>query len=219
MECNIELIERVAKNLAKRISGTNQWISENPNTSPNMYEYVSYLIDFGQLANMLNNYFEQTEWPIDPESNMPFSSNDIWRTTPGIYASYTELLKLGESRRIYTEGFCKQDEEAYYFLLDLKHCCITGHYKSPPGIMFDVTKEVLCKSISIPFYIWQTKLENPEYQYDNFDEYNDLCENYKMLKLHDTNSLADNVGNMIRKIDENYKYAKQSTEQLPIKRK
>ena len=68
-----EELEWMAEELTTRIQGINNWIMENPNTDPNMYEMTECLMEFGNicslfrdsLGNTVSNYDVIKEATID----------------------------------------------------------------------------------------------------------------------------------------------------------
>ena len=73
-----------------------------------------------------------------------------------------------------------------------------------------IKKEILCKTASIYFYIWQVKQTNPDYQYDNEAEWNNLLQAYEIYKdsvKYVGPQFGKEIENMFAVIEKNYKYS------------
>ena len=174
---DLSAINADAITLKERISNTNRWVSKHPDTDPNYYEFIDFLVSFGELAFYATKYFDQNGWPKLPDGKKEMTHYDVWRATPELESCDQELTKLTNSRGIGKIGFTNYviNEEANTFYSYLFKDCVTGDYiVDHDPIMRRIKKELICKSFSVPFYIWQEKRENPNYQYDNEEEYETL---------------------------------------------
>lgn len=166
-----------------RISmGIIPWIKEHPEvTEPNMYEIVSCWCEFGEGLSALNEYYLTTGYPL-LEDGKESCHYETWKTTEVSRACRDGLVEMENLRNLNNHEFA-QSEVAQDFLEELKYRVFASEYDVPrnPSIA-ELKKEVLCKSMSIPFYIWQVQRTNPNYRYDNIVEWQSVQEAYQMYK-------------------------------------
>lgn len=227
---NLEEITRNTKMLTADLKRINAWVEQNPNTDPNYYEYADCLVRFGELTSDISKYFEQVGWPIVDEKM--FTHYDAWHSTPELEACHKELRRLADLRGICKEGFSnpKTNPDVYYYLVELNTRCVIGEYFTGKNPAYRrMKKELICKSLSVPFYIWQVQRTNPDYQYDNRDEYERMKqyrdynvqlypEQYIVLEK-DKNSykgpqFGNNIDNMFKRIEASYKYTETKDNQF-----
>ena len=73
-------------------------------------------------------------------------------------------------------------------------------------------KELLCKSMSVPFYIWQVQRTEPEYQYDNVEEFSKMKANLDFYKKEGNTQFVPEIESLFRVIEQNYKYKETKVE-------
>lgn len=232
---NLESITAETEMLTANLQRINDWVAQNPDTDPNYYEYIDCLCRFGELASDATKYFNQVGWPTD-EKGKELTHYDAWRSTPALETCHAELLKLAQTRKIGEEGFTdpKTNPEAVEFLRELRTRCSIGEYFTGDGPEYrNMKRELICRSFSVPFYIWQKQRKEPGYQYDNrveFEQmkcYRDL--NVQMYPhqcfiIHEDETtyegpqFGDNIDAMFAQIEKSYKYsdAKGAKEEEPV---
>lgn len=184
-----------------------------------MYEYIDCLVQFGEIVREMTLYYDKNGWPKQEKSDEEFTRYEVWKCDPELTACFLELKGLKEMRKIGQEGFgtLSSDLMIHDYLATLEYRCVTGEYMIPEqSNMVALKRELLCKSFSIPFYIWQVKRMEPVYQYDNMAEWNNVL---AMYNQYDTNSPVhdlydDYVGpqfgyfieQVIDRVNQNYKY-------------
>lgn len=220
---NLEEVTKNTKMLTSDLKRINAWVEQNPNTDPNYYEYVECLVRFGELASDISKYFDQVGWPV--VKGKTFTHYDAWRSTPELEACHKELRKLADLRGICKEGFSdpKTNPDVYDYLVELSIRCTIGEYFTGEDSAYrKMKKELICKSLSVPFYIWQVQRTEPDYQYDNQEEYEQMKQ-YRDYNVQlypeqfifiDTNEscykgpqFGDNIDKMFKRIEASYKYA------------
>ena len=220
---NLEDITKNTKMLSSDLKRINAWVEQNPNTDPNYYEYVDCLVRFGELTSDISKYFEQVGWPV--VDGKTFTHYDAWRSTPELEACYRELRKLADFRGICKEGFSdpKTNPDVYNYLVELNTRCTLGEYFTGDNPTYrKMKRELICKSFSVPFYIWQVQRTQPDYQYDNSDEYEQMKQ-YRDYNIQlypdqfifiDTDEsryegpqFGDHIDKMFKRIEASYKYA------------
>ncbi len=209
-----------ATNLKNRVHGINQWIKEHPEvTDPNMYEYIDCLVQFGEIAREMTLYYDENGWPKKEGSDEGFTHYEVWKCDPELTACFLELKELKEMRKIGQEGFGAMtiDPMIHDYLATLEYRCVAGEYKiSNQPNMVALKRELLCKSFSIPFYIWQVKRMEPDYQYDNMTEWNGVLAMYDQYNVNSPiEDLVDDymgpqfgyfIEQVIDRVNQNYKY-------------
>ena len=81
-----------------------------------------------------------------------------------------------------------------------------------------IKKELLCKSMSVPFYIWQVHRTNPNYQYDNKTEFEEMKEAFALYEASEEPcQFLPLIFNLHNKIEKDYKYSTQDKENKTIK--
>ena len=68
-------------------------------------------------------------------------------------------------------------------------------------------KELLCKSMSVPFYIWQVQREKPDYEYDNAAEFRGMKAMLDIYKSEGNTQFVPEIEAMFDVIEKNYKYS------------
>ena len=156
---NDELIKYFI-DLDSKLKGINGWISDNRETDPNFYEICDCWISFGLLAHQVNNSTDLHE-------------ADEFKTVSYFLTSCREQMAIMEDlRSISKDPFLTENKDArtlYNSVVSDATRCLTD-YDS-------ITSELIKKSLSVPFYIWQEKRNNSEFKYDNKNEF-DLIKTY-----------------------------------------
>lgn len=81
-----------------------------------------------------------------------------------------------------------------------------------------IKKEMLCKAMSVPFYIWQVQRTDPNYQYDNKEEFEGMQEAFALYQTSgQQQQFAKLVQDLHNKINSNYKYSTQENNISRIK--
>lgn len=220
---NLEEITRNTKMLTSDLKRINAWVEQNPNTDPNYYEYADCLVRLGELASDITKYYDQVGWPIVEGETL--THYDAWRSTPELEACSIELKKLANLRGICKEGFSdrKTNPDVYKYLVELNARCVIGEYFTGENPAYrKMKKELICKSLSVPFYIWQVQRTEPDYQYDNREEYEQMKqyhdynvqlypEQYSIQYLDGSSykgpQFGDHIDKMFKRIEASYKYA------------
>lgn len=71
-----------------------------------------------------------------------------------------------------------------------------------------IKKELLCKSMSVPFYIWQVQRTEPEYQYDDVTAVNGMMAMLDIYKSEGNTQFVPEIEALFGVIEKNYKYNK-----------
>jgi hypothetical protein len=216
--------------LKQKIEGINNWIKENPQvTSPNMYEYTQVLVEFGEILNQADEYYQENGYPQDIDAS--FGHYHLWEKIPEFLELKIEIGKLEQLRNLKDMhgnpdvSFVSIDE-VREFLTELNYREITAEYRVPKNDSIrNMKKEVLCKCMAISFYIWDTQRKEPGYVYDNKNEYDlirAMYDTYVKSEGIQESYVGDGVdyegpqfGRVIegifKYIDKNYVYAEENT--------
>ena len=100
-------------------------------------------------------------------------------------------------------------EEAMDLYSYIKFCQLEACYQIPEDIdMQRIKRETLCKAMSVAFYIWQVQRTEPEYQFDNKDEFEGMQESLALYEASESPcQFGSRVAALHNKINSNYKYA------------
>ena len=178
----LEEINRQAEALTNRFRGINSWIEANINTDPNFYEMTDCMVEYGKLAKLYDNYYKENGYPkIDTGTEKIDASHyELVLVTPKLKEVQQELSKMWKLRG---NSLFFKDEVAKKFISELSMRTQIAEYIIPEDKEIDkLKKEILCKTAGIYFYIWQVKQTNPDYQYDNVEEWNHLLQAYEIYK-------------------------------------
>ena len=77
----------------------------------------------------------------------------------------------------------------------------------------ELKKELLCKSMSVPFYIWQVHRTEPEYEYDNDSEFNSMKAMLDIYKSEGNTEFVPQIEALFNVIEKNYKYSEMKNNQ------
>lgn len=66
--------------------------------------------------------------------------------------------------------------------------------------------------MSVPFYIWQVQRTEPEYQYDNVEEFSKMKANLDLYKKEGNTQFVPEIESLFRVIEQNYKYKETKVE-------
>ena len=179
---NLEELEEKAIDLNNRFRGINNWIENNINTDPNFYEMTDCMVEYGKLAKLYDNYYKENGYPkIDTGTEKIDASHyELVLVTPKLKEAQQELSKMWKLRG---NSLFFKDEVAKKFISELSMRTQIAEYIIPEDKEIDkLKKEILCKTAGIYFYIWQVKQTNPDYQYDNVEEWNHLLQAYEIYK-------------------------------------
>lgn len=175
--------------LLNKMRGINNWIAENPDvTEPNMYEMIDCVTAIGVVAK---------------EENIAQRPNRFPEAGSDLAELYGEWNKMYKSRfgsdAINNPNFSvNRGTKLYNYFMNLNMDCCTGEFAYPEN---EAERreflECLKKVGSIDLYINQQKLQNPEFVYDNKNEYDALME---MIEKYDdympdySRSVIDEIG-------------------------
>ena len=219
---NLEELEEKSIDLANHFKGINNWIENNKDTDPNFYEMIDTLVEYGSLTAEYNNYYKENGYPTIHDSNgerkaesydMPTLSTNLKKVQDEVYKMF----------RLRSKNSFFKDEVAKEFTSDLTVESTIGNYIIPEDKeIAEKKKQLLIKVAGVYFYIWQVKQTNPNYQYDNVAEWEELQKNYKEYKeavgneieksyegkiLYSGPQFGGNIEKMFAAIEKNYKYS------------
>ena len=178
----LEEINRQAEELTNRFRGINSWIEANLNTDPNFHEMVDCMVEYGKLAKQYDKYYQKAGYPTfdNGSEEVEATHYHLALVSPKLKEAQSELSKMWNLRR---KSPFFEDETVREFTTELSMRTQIAEYNVPEDKEIErIKKEVLCKTASIYFYIWQVKQTNPDYQYDNEAEWNNLLQAYEIYK-------------------------------------
>ena len=212
----LEEINRQAEALTNRFREINSWIEANINTDPNFSEMVDCMVEYGKLTKLYDKYYQKAGYPTfnNGSEEVEATHYHLALVSPKLKEAQSELSKMWNLR-------CKspffEDETVREFITELSMRTKIAEYYVPEDKEIErIKKEILCKTASIYFYIWQVKQTNPDYQYDNEAEWNNLLQAYEIYKdavKYVGPQFGKEIENMFAVIEKNYKFSETKEEQ------
>lgn len=209
---NLEQIEERIKSLSDRISGINTWIKNNPQvTEPNVYEIMDCNVQFAEIVAQLTAYYNEFGWPETTSELDEVSKGakvaDLPYIHPTLGGCYLGLYQMEKLREFPIHPFI-QTEEANEIYAAVRMRQLSGTYAL--GTTEEdrrIKRELICKSMSVAYYIWQVKQTEPDYQYDNETEFNGMKEMFTLYQESETPcQFKEQISKMFSKIETDYKY-------------
>lgn len=179
----------------ERVKGINSWIQGHPEvTEPNPYEIMDCNVG---LAAILSQYAQQ-----DGKQDLQASV----KLHPEIVECWFSVMSMDTYRDTEHHPFFRLPEvNALYTAV--KRSCLAMDYVLPQDLTMRIVKrELLCKCMSVPFYIWQVQGENPRYQYDNAKEFGDMREMLALYKVEGNEQFVPEMEALFNLVNQNYKY-------------
>lgn len=196
-----EKLSDKAMSFTKRVEGINSWIQGHPEvTEPNPYEIMDCNVE---LAEILSQYAQQ-----DGAQDLQASA----KLHPEIEGCWLSVMNMELYRDTeHHPFFCLPAVNALYTAV--KGSCLEMSYILPKNpVIRKAKRELLCKSMSVPFYIWQEQCKNSEYQYDNFGEFSAMGEALALYKAEGNTQFVPEMEALFQFIDRNYKYREEPSE-------
>lgn len=191
----LEQLKSETEKFTERVTGINNWIKSNPQvTDPNVYEIMDCNVS---LAEVFSEYAK-----ID---NSRVLSN-VAGNHPEIESCYLEVVEMDSLRDTMHQPFF-QSKEANDLYCAIKRSQLSMDYDIPTNPETRrIKKELLCKSMSVPFYIWQVQRTEPEYQYDDVTAVNGMMAMLDIYKSEGNTQFVPEIEALFGVIEKNYKY-------------
>ena len=188
------------RNLTNKIVRINNWIKTNTQvTDPNAYEIVTCNVE---LAEVLSEYASKD------------NSRDLQQATlvhPEIKDCYNGVVEMDTLRDTGNHPFF-QSKEARDLYCAIKHSQVAMDYEIPKDEETRrIKKELLCKSMSVPFYIWQVHRTEPDYEYDNIAEFSGMKDMLALYKAEGNTQFVPEIEALFNVVEKNYKYSDRKT--------
>ena len=220
----IEEIETRVSQLTNRIMGIITWIKDNPQvTEPNVYEIMDCNVQYAELVAELVAYYNENGWPTISAETGDMMAKKEWpreaRTAdlphlhPSLANCYLGLYKMETLRAFPLHQFMQQRAtNDMYAAVRMRQ--LAGTYALPKTEEDRrIKRELICKSMSVPFYIWQVHRTEPDYQYDNKTEFDSMKEMFALYEASEEPcQFKDQVTNLFAEINKNYKYKEDKQE-------
>lgn len=198
----IEEIEIKTEKLAQKVHGINKWIKNNLHTDPNVYEIMDCNI---QLAECISKYrtYHATIKPIKEIS-------ELIDEYPILRGCINEIKSMESLRNIEMHPFFTQEEPKALFRAVKESQVAMDYHTQQDDSMNAIKKELLCKSMSVPFYIWQVHRTEPDYKYDNITEFTQMKDMLALYKTDKPVQFESELDELFIKIEKDYKYQEQN---------
>lgn len=192
----LEQLKNETEKLTQRVTEINKWIKSNPQvTDPNAYEIMDCNVS---LAEVFSEYASSDNSSVLQNAAIKH---------PEIEPCYFGVVEMDGLRDTAHHPFF-QSEEAKSLYAAVKKSQIFMNYQIPKDVETrKIKKELLCKSMSVPFYIWQVQRTEPEYQYDNTTEFNGMKEMLDVYKQEGNTQFVPEIESLFKVIEKNYKYS------------
>lgn len=196
-------IENKTQTLTESVKRINNWIKQHPEvTDPNAYEIMDCNIS---LAELLSEYAQ-----ID---NSRVLQNAAMKH-PEIEPCYFGVVEMDELRDTAHHSFF-QSQEANDLYCAIKQSQLSMNYDIPEELETrKIKKELLCKSMSVAFYIWQVHRNEPDYQYDNTTEFNEMKLMLDIYKQEGNTQFVPEIEAMFHVIENNYQYGNKAMKNI-----
>ena len=214
----LERIEEKLRNLSKRIEGINTWIKNNPQvTDPNVYEMMDCNVQYAESVAELVAYYNEFGWPEINEETGDMMLNKNWPRTakvadlphlhPDLANCFLGLCTMETLREFPIHPFI-QEKEPYEMYAAVRMRQLAGTYQLPATDEDRrIKRELICKSMSVPFYIWQLHRTEPDYQYDNEGEFNSMKDMFALYEASEEPcQFKNHIADLFNKINRDYKY-------------
>lgn len=193
----IEEIKNKTQNLARKILGINEWIKENPTKAVlNVSEIMDYSISLAELFGEYAKFYQSKKL-----------FGDIIPKHEEVRQCYSQLIILDELYATDYQPFFKIPEvKALY--RKVRDNLPLMDYDVPEDLAIKkIKKELLCKSMSIAFNIWQVHRNEPDYQYDNAAEFDAMKDMLATYKAYGNTQFLLQIESLFGIIEKNYKYS------------
>ena len=196
-------IENKTQTLTESVKKINNWIKQHPEvTDPNAYEIMDCNVS---LAELLSEYAQ-----ID---NSRVLQNAAMKH-PEIEPCYFGVVEMDELRDTAHHSFF-QSQEANDLYCAIKQSQLSMNYDIPEELETrKIKKELLCKSMSVAFYIWQVHRNEPDYQYDNTTEFNEMKLMLDIYKQEGNTQFVPEIEAMFHVIENNYQYGNKAMKNI-----
>ena len=193
-----------AEELIARVENINKWITDNPNTDPNMYEMTECLMDFGNVCALYKEliFNEEraqgnriSEYDIIKMENLPRLKEQICNMMKlrGLISlnrneevnSEFSLKDANHGFQIIDSEYFNQNKDAANFLNDIYYRAITGGFTGEDVLgkeNFEEKKYIFSKIAAINLYVWQESKKDLNFSYENVIEYQQVRDGFERLK-------------------------------------
>lgn len=205
----LEQLRNETQTLSQRITGINNWIKGNPLvTDPNAYEIMDCNVTLAEYIAEYRNHMNE----LQAIENIRNETYPVVENIPELVSSIKGIREMDQLRDTAHHPFF-QSEEATALYNAVKQSQRDMDYDIPEDIETrSLKKELLCKSMSVPFYIWQVQRTEPEYQYDNVREFNDMKAMLDVYKQEGNTQFVPEIELLFNVIEQNYKYKETKVE-------
>ena len=196
----------------KKHSGILDWIRKHPETDPNAYEIMDCNVRFAEILSQLRMYYvKEGDIPEDYDLGEFMASVSFMNELhPEIEEAYKAIGNMDDLRKTIEHPFFTSDAaNAMYYAIKCSQD--NADYIVPEDESLKIIKrELLCKSMSVPFYIWQTQRMEPNYQYDNIVEFEGMKTAYSLYaEFEKPMQFGRQIAALHDTIEKNYQYSTQ----------
>lgn len=198
MEKDLERIKQINAKIAAvedSLIKINKKIKLHPDTEPDFYEIANSWIRFGELVHEKCLYYNQVGYPVNLQTDKPCTCYNIVRLDPHLYLCYMKVREMEKLRKIPSHPLLEDQDIKELYSQEIIYASITGYmsYRNE-------YKELLCKCMSVPFLIYQETRKNPNYQYDNQEEFLEMKMTLDEMPFEEDDQRRVLIGSILNKI-------------------
>lgn len=211
----IDSINQMETKLKKELSDINSKIQNQEEVSPDFYEITQSWIHFGELVNAKCCYYQEVGYPYDLENKRTATSYDIVRIDEGLKSCHQKMREMEQFSGFYEHPLLEDSDIRSLYQEEIVYDSTTGYMNYS-----DEYKELLCQCMSVPFSIYQETVKDPNYRYDNQEEFLKMTEAYEKLEFAEDDNRTIFIGSILNKIHESsIWYQKEDGPLYPVERK
>lgn len=201
---HLEDLKWEIEELTTKMCNINDWIQDNLNTDPNLYEMTECLMEYGNIVSQC----KQILFNEAKAKGEEFSEYDVIKLA-NLYALEREarrMLKLrglislddkdnldedidireeSNGTKYIRSPFFENNESAAHFIKDIHYLAVSGGYVGEDTIGkegFKKKKEVFTKILGVRLYIWQESQKDLEFLFSNEIEYKIITKGMEELR-------------------------------------
>ncbi|MCI8347709.1 MAG: hypothetical protein HFJ12_07190 [Bacilli bacterium] len=183
--------------LEEQLNKKNKWIQDHPNTDPNFYEMIHSWIQFGELVHKKCHHYNEVGYPYDLDNKRCATCYDVVRVDKDLKRCYQKIKDMEQLMEICQHPLLLDKDIRDLYHEEIIYDSITGYMNYS-----DEYKELLCKCMIVPFFIYQETLKDPNYRYENKNEFLEMTEAFMEIGFSDKDHRSILISSILNKINE-----------------
>lgn len=191
-------LDEKAKKLEEDLKKINGWIKHHLDTEPNFYEIASSWIRFGELVHEKCLYYNQVGYPYNFSEKRPYTRYEIVGVDASLRLCYNQMNEMEHLRRIAVHPLFDDENIKELYEQEIICASLTGYMSYSKEM-----KELFCKCLSVPFYIYQEQRKDCNYKYDNKEEFVAMKTTLEESLFSDSDRKRAFISSILNKIYQN----------------